>query len=56
MSRNWYGKRIYDSDDRWSINSKRITDSDIRREKIKIVIYFLIATAYFYFIILGRTI
>ena len=55
MTRNWFGKRIIHKEDTLATKSEYL-ESDIRWEKIKIMLYFIIAFLYFYFIILGKTI
>jgi len=53
MKRNWYGKRIYNSE---SKRYHKITDADIRSELVKMVIFILLALIYFYFVIIGKTV
>ena len=50
MARNVWGNRIE------VIPRSKSTESDVRWEKFKLVLYLLLGLVYFYFIILGKTI
>lgn len=54
MARNWYGARRIGKEDMYT--KKVYTYSDIRWEYIKGFLWLLLGAAYFWFIILGRTI
>ena len=50
MARNWLGNKKITREDRYTSKSK-YTDSDIRWEKFKIVIWLVLGALYMYYII-----
>ena len=54
MARNWLGNKKITRQDRYTSKSK-FTQSDIRWEQFKIVIWLLLGYAYFHFIAMGWT-
>ena len=53
MARNWYGEKKIVKEDMYT--KKYVTTSDIRWEKIKMVLWFFFGYLYFHFIIMGWT-
>jgi len=54
MARNWLGNKKITRQDRYTSKSK-FTQSDIRWEQFKIVIWLLLGYVYFHFIVMGWT-
>ena len=54
MARNWLGNKKITRQDRYTSKSK-FTQSDIRWEQFKIVIWLLLGYAFFHFIVMGWT-
>jgi hypothetical protein len=54
MARNWYGNKRIIKEDLYT--KKRVTDSDVRSEYWKMVLWILIGYLFFHFIIMGWTI
>jgi|TARA_Y100000031_G_scaffold9781_1_gene10574 hypothetical protein len=54
MARNWYGGRKFHKED--ILTKRRYSESDIRWEKFKIVLWVVASILYGYFIVLGKTI
>jgi hypothetical protein len=54
MARNIWGNKVIRKEDRYTSKSK-FTQSDIRWEQFKIVIWLVLGYAYFHFIAMGWT-
>ena len=54
MARNWLGNKTITREDMYTSKSK-FTQSDIRWEQFKIVIWLLLGYVYFHFIVMGWT-
>jgi hypothetical protein len=53
MARNWYGSKRITQEDRYTRKSSKHTDSDIRWEKFKMVLWVLLGYIYLHFIVMG---
>jgi Trk-type K+ transport system membrane component len=55
MARNWYGSHKVTREDMYTSKVK-YTDSDIRKEKFKMVLWVLVGYLFFHFIVMGWSI
>ena len=53
MARNWYGNKRVTKEDLYT--KKRVSQSDVRGEYLKIILWLLCAYLYFHFIMMGWT-
>jgi hypothetical protein len=56
MARNWLGNKKITREDKYTRKSSKYTDSEIRWEQFKIVLWLVLGYLWFHFIIMGWTI